>query len=177
MRYARPALSGFSRAIGVLRRGGSPICPSRNVADCGTAVRRTAEAVIERMEFRRLLSATIFGITGADSANEGQNYTLNLSGVGPGASAVDHWAINWGDGTAVQTGGGFPSSVTHAHADGPPPPPVPADVVTTDGTVSHARNGPPINPASLDTTFGSGGKTTVPDANPKALAIQADGKL
>ena len=90
---------------------------------------------------------------------------------------MDHWSINWGDGGTVQPVSGFPSSVTHAYPDGPGSATITADVVTTDGTIFHARNGPPANPADLDTTFGAGGTTTAPDANAAALGIQSDGKL
>src|SRR4051812_14990379 len=44
------------------------------------AVGQACSPVIESMEVRRLLAATILGISGADTANEGSTYTLSLAG-------------------------------------------------------------------------------------------------
>lgn len=44
-------------------------------------------------------------------------YTLNLvSGYDPGADTIDHWEITWGDGSAIQTVPGNPSSTTHTYS-------------------------------------------------------------
>ena len=59
-----------------------------------------------------------FTLSGASSVNEGALYTLNLSGIDPGHT-ISSWAINWGDGSAVQTVSGNPSTVTHTFASGP----------------------------------------------------------
>lgn len=58
-------------------------------------------------------------LSGDSSVNEGSLYTLNLSASDPGDDTIDHWTINWGDGSPVQTVAGNPSSVTHTYADGP----------------------------------------------------------
>jgi hypothetical protein len=52
-------------------------------------------------------------VSGATTVNEGSAYTLILSASDPGADTIDHWTINWGDGSALQTLAGNPSSVTH----------------------------------------------------------------
>src|SRR5262249_44711543 len=50
-------------------------------------------------------------------ADEGSGYTLNLSASDPGADAIDHWTINWGDGTPTQDLSGNPTGVTHRFDD------------------------------------------------------------
>ena len=60
--------------------------------------------------------APTLAISGAASVNEGSTYTLNLSKSDPGADTINHWTINWGDGTQVVSGS--PASVTHVYADG-----------------------------------------------------------
>ena len=129
------------------------------------------------MEVRRLLSSTVFGVTGAASTGEGQGYTMNLSGVGPDAANVDHWSIDWGDGGAAQTVAGFPSSVTHVYADGPGSGTVRATAVTTSGVSYLARNGAAADEATLDSGFGSAGKLTASSAGAAGVAVQADGKV
>jgi hypothetical protein len=56
-------------------------------------------------------------ISGAASVNEGATYKLTLSGSDK--HAITNWTINWGDGSALQTVSGSPSSVTHVYAVGP----------------------------------------------------------
>src|SRR5262249_940650 len=53
-------------------------------------------------------------ISGVSTIAEFSTYTLALSATDPGHS-VSGWSINWGDGTAVQTLTGNPSSVTHSY--------------------------------------------------------------
>jgi sugar lactone lactonase YvrE len=55
-------------------------------------------------------------VTGKTTFTIGQPYTLNLSSVQIGTGhPVDHWTINWGDGSAPQQVIGSPSSVIHAY--------------------------------------------------------------
>ena len=60
----------------------------------------------------------VFNISGPASVNEQSPYTLSLSATDPGHT-VSSWAINWGDGSAVQTITGNPASVSHVYAAGP----------------------------------------------------------
>ena len=55
--------------------------------------------------------------TGANSANEGQLFTLNLGASDPGNDTIGSWMINWGDGS-IETFAGNPASVTHVYAGG-----------------------------------------------------------
>jgi hypothetical protein len=58
-------------------------------------------------------------IDGAGTVNEGSPYTLTLSATNdPGADTITGWTINWGDGTALESITGSPSSVTHTYLDG-----------------------------------------------------------
>ena len=56
----------------------------------------------------------VFALTGAPTANALVPYTLNLIAHEPGSETVDHWTINWGDGS-VQTVPGSPSTVSHTY--------------------------------------------------------------
>jgi PKD repeat protein len=60
--------------------------------------------------------APVISATGSDSAEEGSDYTLNLTSSDPGDDTIAHWTIDWGDGN-VQTVPGHPSSVTHAYGE------------------------------------------------------------
>jgi uncharacterized delta-60 repeat protein len=71
-------------------------------------------------------------ITGPSSAGEGI-YTLNLASSDPGDDTIDHWTINWGDGTTAQVVIGSPSSVTHVY-DGTANRTITATATDEDGT-------------------------------------------
>src|SRR5262249_25513723 len=58
-------------------------------------------------------------LSGPASINEQQLYTLNLSAVVKGGHNIATYAINWGDGTAVETVPGTQTSATHTYARGP----------------------------------------------------------
>ena len=78
-------------------------------------------------------------ISGASSVNESAVYTLNLSTTDPGTDTASQWTINWGDGSAVQTVTGNPTSVTHTFADGPATRTISATVTDEDGTVNASN--------------------------------------
>ena len=42
---------------------------------------------------------------------------VSLASADPGTDTIDHWTINWGDGSAAQTVSGNPSDVVHTFAD------------------------------------------------------------
>ncbi len=63
-------------------------------------------------------TASTVTISGAASVTQGATYTLHLAHPGVAASAMQSWTINWGDGSALQTVTGNPSSVTHVYATG-----------------------------------------------------------
>jgi VCBS repeat-containing protein len=53
-------------------------------------------------------------IDGPASVMPGVAYTLNLSAVDLGADTIDHWTVNWGDGT-IDTLAGNPQSAIHTY--------------------------------------------------------------
>ncbi len=55
-------------------------------------------------------------ISGAATAKQAANYTLNLSGKDTQPNTIQGWTINWGDGSAPQSVMGDPTSVTHVFA-------------------------------------------------------------
>src|SRR5262249_40020676 len=73
-------------------------------------------------------------ISGADSANEGALYTLNLSASDPGADTIVNWTINWGDGSPLETVVGNPPNITHTFVDGPTTRTISATATDEDGT-------------------------------------------
>ena len=132
--------------------------------------------VIEGMEQRQLLTGTAFGISGAASTAEGSNYLLNLTSSGPGASTVDHWTVDWGDGT-LQNVPGSPANASHTYADGVADRTVTATATNADGTFA-ARNGPAVNDADLDPSFGAGtGKIKSTSIGYTAAAALPGGKF
>lgn len=154
---------------GPSRRGQGGLAP-------GAAVVWSA---IEALESRRLLSGTVLTISGAPTASEGQNYTLNLS-ASAGANLTS-WTINWGDGTPsmpdLQTVPGSTSSVIHRYADSTTAYSITA--TGTDGTNTFAANTSPggVN-GTLDAGFRGGGKFIDGAAVPaNAIAVQQDGKI
>jgi hypothetical protein len=56
-------------------------------------------------------------LSGASSVNEGDVYTLHLSGTD--THKMTHWTINWGDGSAPLIVSGDPHSVKHIYHKGP----------------------------------------------------------
>jgi len=79
-----------------------------------------------------------FTISGPASVNEGSSYTLNLSATDPGQT-VSSCAINWGDGSAIQTVTGNPSSISHVYSLGPNSYTISA--AATDGTGTYNASG------------------------------------
>ena len=73
-------------------------------------------------------------IGGLPFAFEGSTYTLNLADNNPTQYPVNGWAINWGDGSPVQTIVGPATSVTHVYKDGAP---VTLDPTTGASLASH----------------------------------------
>jgi len=58
-------------------------------------------------------------IDGPPEVVEFGTYRLNLTAVDPENDPITAWAINWGDGSAIQAVSGNPSTVTHAFGAGP----------------------------------------------------------
>jgi uncharacterized delta-60 repeat protein len=103
--------------------------------------------------------APTLALSGASSVNEGSSYTLNLSKSDPGADTINHWTINWGDGT--QTVSGSPASVTHVYADGTVNYAISATATDEDGTFAAGNTvhvtvnnvAPTANPGGPYATF------------------------
>ncbi|MBY0526133.1 MAG: PKD domain-containing protein [Gemmataceae bacterium] len=137
------------------------------------------------------------GISGAATVNEGAAYVLNLGKSDPGVDTITGWTINWGDGSAVQTVTGNPSSVVHAYADGSAAGTqrtITATATDEDGgpynansiivTVQNVAPQPYVN---LDPDFGSNGQvmtdvsTLIGGTNkanqPQTMVVQSDGKF
>ncbi|MCI0683923.1 MAG: cadherin domain-containing protein [Gemmataceae bacterium] len=95
-------------------------------------------------------------ISGAASVDEGSAYTLSLSSFDPGADAIDHWMIAWGDGT-VDMAPGNPAAVSHTYADGDNVYTISATATDEDGTFAattdveaFVTNANPSAPADID---------------------------
>ncbi len=99
-------------------------------------------------------------LSGASSVDEGAVYTLNLSSSDPGADTISQWTINWGDGTAVQTVTGDPSSVTHTFAGGPGTRTISATATDEDGTF-NAGNTLTVTVGNVAPTLSISGASSV----------------
>src|SRR5205807_9930980 len=90
------------------------------------------------------------GITGPSSAFTG-TYSLALSYQDPGPDPAQHWTINWGDGSALQTILGNPSTVSHAYPNpsGSLPYVISATATNQYGTYSAYVNGSPSGGTQL----------------------------
>lgn len=65
------------------------------------------------LEERRLLTVDVRALAYGAPHMDTPAYTLNLFASGADAAQIDHWTINWGDGSATQQVNGNPSSVGH----------------------------------------------------------------
>jgi hypothetical protein len=95
-------------------------------------------------------------IGGAESVDEGREYTLSLSSSDPGQDTITGWSITWGDG-AVQSVSGNPSSVTHTYADGPNTYTISASATDEDGTFNSDGITVAVNNVAPTATFGNDG--------------------
>ncbi len=58
-------------------------------------------------------AAPTLSISGPTSTVEDSTYILQLSGTEIDSDTIEHWTINWGDGSPLQVVSGNPTSVTH----------------------------------------------------------------
>lgn len=133
-------------------------------------------------------------ISGDDSVQAGDTYTLNLSAVFPeedgGTDSIESWTIDWGDGTSeapdLQTVSGNPSTVTHTFNYSPDP--IEITATATDGTNTFTADAgvevavtfaPPTVSISGDDTVAAGAVYTLnlsrelPDADAGVDPIQS----
>jgi hypothetical protein len=110
--------------------------------------------------------APLLTISGPASANEGNFYSLNLASSDVGADTISSWAINWGDGSPIDTIIGNPSTATHVFADGPNLFTITATATNEDGTFAatnavdvSVQNIPPSVPFSGPSVVTEGTRT------------------
>ncbi|WP_422923846.1 PKD domain-containing protein [Singulisphaera sp. PoT] len=65
---------------------------------------------------KALVVAGARALSGPATVNEGSNYTLTLGRGVAGLPAIARWAINWGDGSPLQTVANDPTTVSHVYA-------------------------------------------------------------
>jgi RTX calcium-binding nonapeptide repeat (4 copies)/PKD domain len=111
-------------------------------------------------------------ISGAAVTNEGASYSLGLSSSDPGADTISSWAINWGDGSAVQTVSGNPSSVTHTFADGSNNYTISASATDEDGTYA-AGNTVAVAVHNVAPTLALAGAATVNEGSTYTLGLSS----
>ena len=76
-----------------------------------------APGSVEALELRRMLSVHA-AATGPDHKDEtdNSNYTLHLSGSADGLTPnLDHWSVNWGDGTSTSYAASSSMDVQHSY--------------------------------------------------------------
>ncbi len=142
----------------------------------GRSHRHIARAIAEALESRVYLSLSPV-IAGNPSASEGLPYTLSLNANATGGSVVDHWTINWGDGSAsspdIQTVTGNPGSVTHTFTSGPDTYDITAS--TTDQSTAYNSNAESvlIQPLIPILSLSDGSGASVNEASPYTLNFSA----
>jgi uncharacterized delta-60 repeat protein len=101
---------------------------------------------------------------------QGNPYTLTLSSTDPGPDTIDHWDVDWGDGTTQRVPGAA-AAVTHAYPSRPAVYGVTVTASDEDGTYRYER------PVGFDNSFGTAGKTIAGGTVSNQLAVQPDGKI
>jgi hypothetical protein len=91
----------------------------------------TATAVVTVLHMAPALT-----ITGPSTVNENTPYTLSLSAIEPDSYTILSWAINWGDGSGIQTITGDPSNVSHTYQYSSMPLTISATATDVGGTYS-----------------------------------------
>lgn len=117
-------------------------------------------------------------ISGNSIGTEGQPYTLNLSAVYPPSNSgtIDHWTIDWGDGTPpspdIQTFSGNPASVTHSFVAVTNPTQIKAVATDADGSYSARPFNVKLSPAAPTNVTGTlhGSSITVSWTNASVIA-------
>ena len=84
--------------------------------------------------------APTLSVTGPATAEDGQDYVLDLAASDPGQDTISQWTIDWGDGI-VQTLAGNPQQAVHRYAQ-PGSYTVSASATDEDGT--HTATGPTV---------------------------------
>lgn len=169
--------SRFLRALARLAGKRPALVPVPVKARALQRPRLTPEALEWRWAPATDLALTL---SGPNSVNEGAPYVLNLSASGSGAATLDHWTINWGDGSSPQTFPGSATSASHTYADGTRSYTILATATNADGTFdAHPAGGSVL---ALDPTFGDGGRVTADLTGSTSDAIldlltQPDGKV
>jgi hypothetical protein len=120
--------------------------------------------------------APTLALTGPTQVAPGTAYTLGLSSSDPGADTIDHWSIDWGDGT-VDTLAGNPTSATHTYAADATYA-VSASAQDEDGTFSAPARSVTVvtivDNVAPTATFGSAGATTAGAAAQTFTVFYAD---
>jgi hypothetical protein len=115
--------------------------------------------------------APTVSISGASTAAEFAAYTLALSATDPGHT-VSGWSINWGDGSALQSVTGNPSSVAHTFAAGPHSYTISASATDDVGTYS-AGNTQGISVTHTTPVLGISGAASVNEGSTYTLSLSA----
>jgi photosystem II stability/assembly factor-like uncharacterized protein len=120
----------------------------------------------------------IASISGPTSITEGATYNLNLSAtfvgtVDPDSDTIDHWTIDWGDGSPLDTLLGNPSLATHVYADGPASHTISATVFDGSG-VAYNIGTVAVNVANVAPTLTISGNGTATIGMPYTLNLSAN---
>ena len=119
--------------------------------------------------------APTINLGGAGSSPEGSLYTLTLTTFDPGDDTIESYAIDWGDGSAIEnyTAATFPGNgqLQHLYEDGPDTVTISASVTDEDGTWNNTRdinitNVLPTVPLSGDDNVDEGAEYTLTIGTP-----------
>jgi uncharacterized delta-60 repeat protein len=99
----------------VVVAGGSSVVNGNGAMDLAVARYHTS---LTAMISVQVVASVVASVIGDVAVDEGSTYTLGLMTSQPGVDLVENWAIDWGDGSAIQHYAGNLTSATHVYADG-----------------------------------------------------------
>jgi hypothetical protein len=117
--------------------------------------------------------APTFAATNADTASEGDTYTLNLAFLASSIAGVNTWSINWGDGTSADTLPGSTTADQHTFPTGHSLATVVVNALNANGATlgsgSLTVNVAPAAPENALAQSNSDGTATVAWTNASAI--------
>lgn len=155
----------FGATISTTVDGGNYVLVVRSTGEYGSVGQYTISAT-------RAEQTTEIAISGESSVIEDETFTLQLEEVVEGASPIQSWTINWGDGT-IQVVAGNSDSVTHAYTTGTGQ--FTIQVTATDGEETFEADNHVVNVIDPVPVLATSGATYVVEGNSFQLGLSAGG--
>ena len=157
--------NNFGATISTTVDGGNYVLIVRSTGEYGSVGQYTISAT-------RAELTTEIAVSGDSSVAEDETFSLQLDEVVEGASPIQSWTINWGDGM-IQVVAGNPNSVTHTYTDGPGE--FTIQVTATDGEETFEADNHVVNVFDPVPVLATSGPTYVVEGNAFQLGLSAGG--